>query len=61
MVAAQATILGQSPSSLGTTLALLITFIGIGVIANALIIYAIAQVFVERRQNLERQRGTDTA
>jgi hypothetical protein len=61
MVVIPATILGQSPSSLGTTLALLITFIGVGIIANALIIYAIAQVFVERRQNLERQRRTDVA
>jgi len=56
-----ATILGQSPSSLGTTLALLITFVGIGVVANALIIYAIVQVFVERRQNLERRRSHEPA
>jgi hypothetical protein len=56
MVALTATILGQSPSSTGTSLALLITFIGIGIIANALIIYAVAQVFVERRQNRERRR-----
>ncbi len=55
-MAGLATILGQNPSSLGTTLALLITFLGIGVIANALIIYAIAQVFVERKQNRERRQ-----
>jgi hypothetical protein len=60
MLAVPATILGQSPSSLGTTLALLITFVGIGIIANALIIYAIAQVFVERRQNQERQRSNES-
>ena len=49
-----ATILGQSPSSLGQTLALLITFLGIGLIANGLIIYIVAQVIVEHRQNVDR-------
>jgi flagellar motor component MotA len=49
--------LGQSPSSLGQTIALLATFLGIGVIANVLIIYVIAQVIAERKQNRElRQR-----
>lgn len=51
-----ATILGQQKSVLGQTLALLITFVGIGVIANFLIVYIIAQVLAERRQNQERQR-----
>jgi hypothetical protein len=55
---ATAGILGQSPSSTGQSLVLLITFLGIGVIANLLIIYAIAQVMAERRENKERrQRG----
>ena len=36
--------LGQSPSSTGQTIALLLTFLGIGVIANVLIIYVVAQV-----------------
>jgi hypothetical protein len=35
----------------GFTLALLVTFLGIGVIANVLIGYAIVQVMGERRQN----------
>jgi flagellar motor component MotA len=49
--------LGQSPSSLGQTIALLATFLGIGVIANVLIVYVVAQVMAERRENQEgRQR-----
>jgi hypothetical protein len=50
--------LGESPSSFGQTLALLITFLGIGILVNGIIIYIVAQVMVERRQNQERQRGT---
>jgi Na+-transporting methylmalonyl-CoA/oxaloacetate decarboxylase gamma subunit len=46
--------LGQSPSSLGQTIALLLTFLGIGVIVNVLIIYIVAQVLAERKQNQER-------
>jgi hypothetical protein len=49
--------LGHSVSSFGQTLALLITFLGIGVIANLLIAYAVAQVMAERRQNQERQQA----
>jgi hypothetical protein len=45
--------LGQSPSSLGTTIALLITFLGIGVIVNVLIVYIVAQVLAERKDNQE--------
>ena len=49
--------LGQTPSSLGQTIALALTFLGIGVIANVLIIYVIAQVMAERKENKElRQR-----
>jgi hypothetical protein len=33
------------------TVALLITFLGIGVVANVLIVYAVVQVLGERRQN----------
>jgi Na+-transporting methylmalonyl-CoA/oxaloacetate decarboxylase gamma subunit len=47
--------LGHSVSSFGVTLALLITFLGMGVIANILIVYAVVQVMAERRQNQERQ------
>ncbi len=49
-----ASLLGQSPSSLGTTIALLLTFLGIGLIVNVLIVYIVAQVFAERRENQER-------
>jgi hypothetical protein len=47
--------LGQSPSSLGTTIALLLTFLGIGVIVNVLIVYVVAQVLAERKDNQTRQ------
>ncbi|MGA9859930.1 MAG: hypothetical protein WBQ18_18840 [Solirubrobacteraceae bacterium] len=46
--------LGHSISSGGEDLALLITFIGIGIVVNLLIMYAVAQVLAERRQNRER-------
>ena len=49
--------LGQSPSSLGQTIALLATFLGIGVIANVLIVYVVAQVMAERRENQEGRQG----
>ena len=49
--------LGQTPSSLGTTIALLLTFLGIGVIVNVLIIYVVAQVMAERKENQERGQG----
>lgn len=53
-----ASFLGQTPSSLGQTIALLLTFLGIGVIVNVLIIYVVAQVMAERKENQERgQRG----
>jgi hypothetical protein len=48
--------LGNAPSAGGQTLALAITFLGIGVVANVLIVYAVAQVLAERKQNQERQR-----
>ena len=43
--------------ALGTTLALLATFLGIGVVANILIVYVVAQVFAEHKQNQERDPG----
>jgi hypothetical protein len=52
--------LGDSPSAFGQTLALLITFLGIGVVVNVLIVYVIAQVMVERKQNQERQQTLDS-
>jgi hypothetical protein len=39
--------------SLGQTLALLATFLGIGVIVNLLIAYVVGQVLAERKQNQE--------
>ncbi len=50
-------ILGQTPSATGQTIALLITFLGIGIIANVIIIYAVAQVLAERKRNQERRQG----
>jgi Na+-transporting methylmalonyl-CoA/oxaloacetate decarboxylase gamma subunit len=41
----------------GQTIALLLTFLGIGVIVNVLIIYIVAQVFAERKQNREHEPG----
>ena len=41
----------------GQTIALLITFLGIGILVNVLIVYIIAQVLGERKQNQERQAG----
>jgi hypothetical protein len=37
--------------SLGQTLALGVTFIGIGIIVTVLMVYVVAQVFAEHRQN----------
>jgi hypothetical protein len=48
-------VLASSSNSLGQTLALLATFIGIGVVVNLLVVYIIAQVLGERKQNQERQ------
>ena len=42
--------------ALGQTLALLATFLGIGVIVNLLVVYIIGQVLAERRENQERQQ-----
>jgi hypothetical protein len=44
-----------SANALGQTLALLATFLGIGIVVNVLIVYIIGQVLAERRQNQERQ------
>jgi phage shock protein PspC (stress-responsive transcriptional regulator) len=44
--------------ALGQTLALLATFVGIGVLVNLLIFYIVAQVLAERKQNQEANRGT---
>jgi hypothetical protein len=46
--------LGHSISSSGQTLALAITFLGIGIVVNVLVAYAVFQVLGERKQNRER-------
>jgi hypothetical protein len=45
-----------SANALGYTLALLATFLGIGVVVNVLIVYIAAQVMAERKQNQERRQ-----
>ena len=49
--------LGNKPDAFGQTLALLITFLGIGVVANVLIAYVVGQVLAERKQNQERMQA----
>jgi hypothetical protein len=48
--------LGDKPSSSGQTIALALTFLGVGVIAGLLVAYAVAQVLAERKENQERMR-----
>lgn len=52
-----AVILATSPA-VTFTVGLLITFLGIGVIANVLIGYAVVQVLGERQQNEEQRSRT---
>jgi Na+-transporting methylmalonyl-CoA/oxaloacetate decarboxylase gamma subunit len=47
-------------TALGQTLALLVTFLGVGVVVNVLIVYVVVQVLGERKQNRENQSGVDT-
>jgi hypothetical protein len=60
-VAADLLGLGHSISSFGETLALALTFLGIGIIANVLIVYALASAAGERKQNQERMAAYDHA
>jgi hypothetical protein len=41
----------------GQTLALLLTFLGIGVLVNVLVIYIVFQVLAERKENREHDQG----
>jgi hypothetical protein len=41
--------------AIGQTLALLATFVGIGILATVLVAYIVAQVFAEHKQNRERE------
>jgi hypothetical protein len=45
--------------ALGQTLALLATFLGIGVLVNLLIVYIVGQVLSERKQNQEYRQGPE--
>jgi hypothetical protein len=56
LIAASILGLGEKPDAFGQTLALLITFLGVGVIANLLIVYIVGQVLAERKQNQERMQ-----
>ncbi len=52
--------LGESPSSFGQTLALILTFfVVMGGVVNFLVGYIVSQAMVERKQNLERMREYD--
>ena len=51
--------LGHSISSFGETLALAIIFLGIGILANLLIVYALAAAKEERDENLARMDAFD--
>ena len=59
LVAADILGLGHSTSSFGVTLALAITFLGIGLLANLLIGYAVFAALAERKQNRERMDAYD--
>jgi tellurite resistance protein TehA-like permease len=52
-------VLSVSVSALGQTLALLATFLGVGVLAGVLVFYVVAQVLAEHKQNQEaNERGS---
>jgi membrane protein YqaA with SNARE-associated domain len=52
--------LGESPSSFGQTLALVLTwFVVMGGVVNFFVGYIVSQVMVERKQNQERAREYD--
>jgi hypothetical protein len=54
--------LGHSLSAFGFTLALILTwFVLIGAIVNFLVVYIIAQVLIERKDNQARIRAYDKA
>jgi hypothetical protein len=52
-------LISGSSQALGQTLALIATFGGIGVIVNLLILYVVAQVFAEHKQNQEHEPGAE--
>lgn len=48
-------LIAASSAAPDETLALLATFLGVGIVANVVIVYIIAQVFAERKENQERR------
>ena len=48
-------------SSLGFTLGILVTFIGIGIIVNGLVAYIVVQALGERAENRRRGGQGDTS
>jgi phage shock protein PspC (stress-responsive transcriptional regulator) len=40
-----------------STVGLLVTFVGIGIIVNGILVYIAAQIIVERRQNQDLREG----
>lgn len=44
-------------NAVAQTFALLVTFIGIGVFVNVLVVYIVAQVLAEHKQNQEHRQG----
>ncbi len=48
-------VITEATAALSQTLALLATFLGIGVVINVVVIYIMGQVFAERKQNQERR------
>jgi hypothetical protein len=50
-------VLVPGDQAFGQTFALLVTFLGIGLLVNLLIVYILVQVFAERKQN--REYGQD--
>jgi phage shock protein PspC (stress-responsive transcriptional regulator) len=47
----------SASAAFGYTVALLVTLLGIGVIVNLLIVYIVAQVMAERKENQERREA----
>ena len=52
-------LISGATQALGQTLALIATFLGIGVIVNLMIVYVVGQVFAERKQNQEHEPGAE--
>jgi hypothetical protein len=52
--------LALADQAFAQTFALLVTFLGIGVIVNVLIVYVVAQVWGEHQRNQQRRSGRAT-